>query len=455
MSKLALPKPFHRTAVYDLSVPYSRFVPFTVNSGYPIHRWYKFKEGFSKDLVNLVIGSLGSKIRVCLDPFAGSGTTPLTCQYLGLECYSIEVNPFMHQVSKAKLSTRYTVEGFRKAVTKVKRVIGKKLKEEFHVPVMSTLAKRANSEQWLFSPPAMHAILALRSSFKVLGQPYSSLFLVVLASILPDIGNTFKDGKCVRYKKDWRHHRWTASRVVDLFFKQCQIFAADINYIAECKPFVVNNGPLCYQDSALEALNTFRTNSIDAVITSPPYLNSFDYTDVYMPELWALGFVNSYEDVRRLREKTLCSHVQFKWQLEKNQFGPTITKLVREVVGNGDEMWNSIIPDMIAGYFLDLRRVLLQLSRIIRPNGYLCIVIGTSSYNGVVIPTDLILAGIAHDLGFHFEEMRISRNLKGSTKQASISGSLPRLRESILIFSKSNKTVRVPSRSFTFPKGLI
>jgi hypothetical protein len=68
-----LPKPFDGTAVYDVSQSYSSFVPFTVNSVYPIHRWYRFKEGFSRDLVHLLLGALGPKVRVCLDPFAGSG----------------------------------------------------------------------------------------------------------------------------------------------------------------------------------------------------------------------------------------------------------------------------------------------------------------------------------------------------------------------------------------------
>src|SRR6185369_16338854 len=228
--------------------------------------------------------------------------------------------------------------------------------------------------------------------------------LVLLASILPEIGNTFKDGKCVRYKKDWQRRRLSTQHVIDRFFARCDLINSDIDYIEERKETAASNASLCIRASAIESLSSFRTNSIDAVITSPPYLNSFDYTDVYMPELWALGFVKSYEDVRRLREKTLRSHVQVKWQLERHELGRTIARLVREVVGDGAEIWNSVIPEMIAGYFIDLRQILFELSRIIRPDGNLCVVVGTSSYNGVAIPTDLVLAGIANDLGFKFEE---------------------------------------------------
>jgi len=452
MSNLMLPKPFDGTAVYDVSQSYSSFVPFTVNSVYPIHRWYRFKEGFSRDLVHLLLGALGPKVRVCLDPFAGSGTTPLTCQYLGIKCHSVEVNPFLYHVAKTKLSTRYTVLGFRQAVATIKRSIRKQLNQEFPIPVMSTITRRNGNEQWLFSRSTLHAILALRSCFSMTGSPYSGLFLVLLASILPDVGNTFKDGKCVRYKKDWQRRRRSTQHVIDRFFARCDLINSDIDYIEERKETASSNASLCIRASAIESLSSFRTNSIDAVITSPPYLNSFDYTDVYMPELWALGFVKSYEDVRRLREKTLRSHVQVKWQLERHELGRTIARLVREVVGDGAEIWNSVIPEMIAGYFIDLRQILFELSRIIRPHGNLCVVVGTSSYNGVAIPTDLVLAGIANDLGFEFEEMRIIRNLKTSTQQTRANGSLPRLRESVLIFRRSNRLVRAPNHSFTFPK---
>ena len=45
---------------------------------------------------------------------------------------------------------------------------------------------------------------------------------------------------------------------------------------------------------------------------SPPYLNSFDYSDVYRPELFAAGFVSANSKLRKIRKKTLCSHVQVK-----------------------------------------------------------------------------------------------------------------------------------------------
>ena len=434
MSDSELLKRFPNTRIYDLTQFYSEFVPFTVNSVYPIHRWYRFKEGYSRDLVHLILGSLGIRIDDCLDPFAGSGTTPLACQEVGIRCHSIEVNPFLHHLAKSKLTIEYTSEGFDRAVEEVRKTLETCMNDDFEEPVMSTITERPNRKKWLFHRPVLQAVLALRHCFDRIEPLYSDLFVVILASILTDVSNTTKDGKCVRYKKGWHEIKFTREDVYDLFFERAKLFREDIQYIEGREWDMSNNAHLCIEGSALQKLPQLSENSIDVVVTSPPYLNSFDYTDVYMPELWALGFVKDYEDVRKLRAATLRSHVQVKWETDNDHLDDTLRSLIADVVDGQKTLWNETIPDMISGYFLDMQSVLVELKRILRPNGKLCIVVATSSYNKVTIPTDLLLAGLTVDLGFRFEEMRVVRRLRRSTKQTTEEGkALPPLRESILI----------------------
>lgn len=427
---------FPDTRFYDLSQFYSDFVPFTVNSVYPIHRWYQFKEGYSKDLVHLTLGSLGISVNSCLDPFAGSGTTPLACQEIGIRCHSIEVNPFLHHMAKTKLNTSYTVKGFDSAVSVLKSYLIQQAGATFATPSMSTITENPRRSKWLFNQPVLQALLTLHHCSKQLASPYADLFSVVISSILTEVGNTVKDGKCVRYKKNWRNNKFLEQDVYDIFFERTHIFREDMYFIEQRDWLVPSNADFCMHGSALEHLNHIPSNTIDAVITSPPYLNSFDYTDVYMPELWVLGFVHNYQDVRRLRKTTIRSHVQVKWKTDESDFDDTIRSLIGDVLNGQPSLWNDTIPHMIGGYFLDLRETLIAIKRVLRPNGRLCIVVGTSSYNKVTIPTDLLIARIASIVGFKFEEMRIVRNLKRSSKQTGNNGkTLPPLRESIIILS--------------------
>lgn len=69
----------------------------------PLQRWYRFKEAFSPRFVSEAIASLERKPSICVDPFGGSGTTALTCQFLGVRPTTIEVNPFLADLIEAKL----------------------------------------------------------------------------------------------------------------------------------------------------------------------------------------------------------------------------------------------------------------------------------------------------------------------------------------------------------------
>ena len=75
----------------------------------------------------------------------------------------------------------------------------------------------------------------------------------------------------------------------------------------------MNNTNICYLGDVRKGIEEVPDNSLDLIITSPPYLNSRDYTDIYMLELKVLELVNSHEDLRNLRKSTLRSHVQVKY----------------------------------------------------------------------------------------------------------------------------------------------
>jgi hypothetical protein len=86
---------------------YSDAAPTSSNQGsdeLPFQRWFHFKEAFSPKFVADTLGSLPYKIKNCLDPFGGSGTTGLTCRMLGISSTSIEVNPFLADLIQSKLS---------------------------------------------------------------------------------------------------------------------------------------------------------------------------------------------------------------------------------------------------------------------------------------------------------------------------------------------------------------
>ena len=138
---------------------------------------------------------------------------------------------------------------------------------------------------------------ALTDIHRVINQfesPYKNLFELVLGRILPSVSNVYRNGKCLSYKKNWQNHRLTKQDVYDTFLNICKTkILTDVRMIEHCPP-LIENYTYSEHGDVREKISSIRDESIDIVITSPPYLNSRDYTDVYRLELWLLGYIKNF-----------------------------------------------------------------------------------------------------------------------------------------------------------------
>lgn len=93
-------------AVWEHSYGEDCIPNFSANMEQPRHRWYEFKEGFSLTLVERAIRETKKDNKstsfTVLDPFSGSGTSPLTALQSRCNAIGYEVNPFMSFVGKTK-----------------------------------------------------------------------------------------------------------------------------------------------------------------------------------------------------------------------------------------------------------------------------------------------------------------------------------------------------------------
>ena len=416
--------------IVDVSAAYGNFVTFTANNAYPIHRWFRFKEGFSRDLVHLLIGGCSFRPQRVLDPFGGVGTTALACQEIGIVCDSIEVNPFLFDVAATKLQG-FEPNRVKREMKTLSGYFDQHHKERYRTPLMKTFTRRPGLKKWLFHPPVAQGMQCVLHGIEELDLSCASLFKLGLAVASSRLGNTHKDGKCVRYNDKWEHRSTRRKDVWREFEASVRQFLRDI--VDFPGGFEGGNGKNLLAGSALDILPMLN-HEYDLVVTSPPYPNSFDYTDVYMPELWALGYVRSYEDVAELRKMTIRSHVQVRWEDAETE-DPVLSEFIDSI--SKGELWNGGILIMLRRYFQDMWNLLEELDRLVARGGRVCIVVGNCSYNGVVIPVDFLVAWIGERYGFRCFEIRVARNLRRSTQQSGRFRSSEKLRESIVILDKN------------------
>lgn len=170
-------------------------------------------------------------------------------------------------------------------------------------------------------------------------------------------------------------------------------------------------------DSCLNLDSYIQKESVNGVIFSPPYANSFDYTEIYKLELWFGDFVKEYEDLRELRQSSVRSHLNAfsNKHLEQKLTLPELEKLLDELATK--ELWNKNIPKMLEMYFSQMFELLTKIYKSLKNNGFCAIVIGNSSYGGVVFPTDLLLAKFAQKIGFEVDKIEVDRFIITSSQQ--------------------------------------
>jgi hypothetical protein len=415
---------------------YNSEVHFRNNKDEPFYRWYPFVEGFSGNFVKSVIKELDYIPTLCLDTFTGSGTTPLACQESGIKCLSFEINPFLFDLTQAKLYRNYKAEFLRNVIDKLEIDLDGCIETPTYPQLESqTLFEKDELDRWIFSKEVAWGILDILKTIENISDPrgyHKRLLKMALASKLLDISNVFRNGKCLSYKPNWESNGVSRKEVHKKFITFCREVILDDLILVNRGEQSVENYRLCRKGDARKLIKGLDNESVDLVITSPPYLNSRDYTDIYRLELWMLGYLRSYDEERRLRRSALRSHVQVKWPDEVYPKVADLTRIVNKIEKHRGELWSEYIPEMIKGYFADMNTILSLLHGKMKRKSKVFMDLGNSCYFRTVIETDAIVSQIAEINGFYTDEIRIARYLTSSGQQNS-----KRIRESIVVLTNT------------------
>ncbi|HEX8191573.1 MAG TPA: hypothetical protein VF552_01605 [Allosphingosinicella sp.] len=393
--------------------------------------WRNFKEAFAPELIGQAVEetelALGRPITTCLDPFGGSGTTALACQFLDIRPLTIEVNPYLADLIEAKLAT-YDVE---QLIQDFKAVVESDFADvsKLSFPgAPSTFVEPGKNGRYLFSKGVAGRLAFLRDRIAAVPNETSKrLMRVLLGSIALPVSNVVVSGKGRRYRRGWASRETAPERVDQLFIDAVVRAIYDVRRYERRK----SRGYELLRGDAREL--TPQSGEYDMAVFSPPYPNSFDYTDVYNVELWVCGYLTSATDNRALRLSTLRSHVQIARPFNTQELGSKTLKIVAEELGRvRNELWNRHIPDMVSAYFSDMCAIIERLQGSLVPGGRAYMVVGDSRYAGVKVPVATILNELALERGFVVAAEEPFRSMRASPQQ----GGRPELAETLLTLTR-------------------
>jgi len=398
---------------------YRRLVTYVPNKKLPVYNWFKYKEGFSRELVfRILVDWKMSRDEIILDPFAGCGTTLLACKESGCKAVGLDILPVAVFVAKVKLQDWPDLELLHNAIETL-------LDRKYRQPTLS-FPKVAIIDK-AFPKKVQDEILFYKECISEFDKPVQDFLMLGLISILEQVSYTSKDGQFLRLvdrnippvKKTLRDQ--LSEMLDDLYRQQQLLFKA-----GKAKVEILQG------DAREPDLPKKYWGKIGAVITSPPYLNRYDYSRTYSLELCTL-FVDEFSDLRNIRHSLLRSHIESREHAGKDICLPALDEILENL--DMKDLNNDRIPVMIRGYFEDMNLVIKQLVSYLRPGGLIALVVANARFEGELVPTDLILSELAENHGLKTESIWVTRYKGNSSQQMGRYGRIP-VRESIVFWRK-------------------
>ena len=387
----------------------------------PRHRWFYFPHSYSPQLINTVIDHWGlEESSLVADPFVGSGTSLLVSRDREMGAIGFDISPLAVLVSRAKV-VDYDAESVENSIQQIlNQAFGQNTVPEWDSQrLRQAFTANELAEFWRLA----HAIA---------NQPPAVRDFLTTALLETACGfsRAVPDGGWFRWIKS--PDRYEA--VVLEFHRHATRMLQDL---ATTPP--AHHGKLWEAAVADARRLPLASNSVDAIITSPPYPNRHDYTRVFHIELLLLGM--SEVGIIDLRHRTIRSHVEAKAAqgLSDAVNGYRAPELSVQTINALPDDTDRRVRRMLVGYFEDMYLALREAHRVLKPGGRCALVVGNVRHAGVMVPVDEILRDVGGVAGLSFDGAWAIR-LRGNSAQQMGRFGREASRESVVLLRKYQLT---------------
>ena len=397
------------------------------NRGEPGFRWFRFKEGFSSELVRYLLQLVRVPGRL-LDPFAGTGVAPIVGAKMGWHSTGVEILPVAVHVSRAVAAAHaVNLQEFHELSIELLETV-----DNANPAHGNGVFPHLRITDHAFSEENECQIVAARDWLHNLpDSDEKTLVSLAAMSALEDASWTSKDGQYLRWDhRSGRELRATVEKRNVLPYAQS--LRAKLQEVADDIPVVAQQelvAPANFvEGSCFQSLAEMEDNSCNVVVTSPPYANRYDYTRTYALELAWLGYDDT--GISDLRQRLLSATVENRSKREQlthldpdslavYDTQPAIREVVRALRSAKDrgELPNPNVVRLVENYCMEMAFVVAQLGRVCSQGASVFMVNDNVQYGGEELPVDLILSDIAWQCGFRTKAIWKLPRGKGNSSQ--------------------------------------
>lgn len=347
-------------------------------STYYTHGFHPYPAKYTPQLVNKFFNLYCKRGFKILDPFCGSGTTLVEGVLNGMNSVGIDLNPIAYIISRAK-TNHYSAEdvnSIRNFISEIQPQPNSGLfaNENGRANGKISIPDFPNRNHWFQDNVSNELALLKYKIDKFENQNIKDLLYCAFSKIIVKVSNQDSE---VRYTAKNKAHLdgVVFSSFIDTVANYIQVLSTNEHLISAKAE--VHNG------DTNEVLKSYPDNHFDFIITSPPYINTFDYYLYHKQRMFWLGY-----DHRPVRQKEIGNHHRIdtkKFDVAKAEYINSMTEIM-----NG-------------------------LSRVSKPNSYFVMVIGDGIVEGTTIDMSQVIAEICEKGNYEIEKVE-SINLSDITR---------------------------------------
>lgn len=392
-------------------------------NNFPIHNWYHFVLGYSPEFPDYIIRreSISSE-NVVLDPFMGAGTTLVCCKFKEIPSFGLDANDYFVDVSRAKLDWAIDVDLFREERDRLLSSIIKEFESiDFEVaegPQLQLIPKEATSitaseyartnrpgmlsSRYISDRPFVKAHIIRRLiNEQINRESVKRLFNLAIAATLMPISNVkYGPGFGVTTPKP-------DADVLGIFKSKTDRIIADLENIPTHLRNVVSG--VCLGDSR-RLSSYYGADTIDYVITSPPYPGDHEYTKHTRLELLFMGYASDLPSLRKIKERMIRGSTTNIYKSDTDgdyirgvNSVEKVTNLIEERLkeDGATSGFEKLYTKLVREYFGGMHRVLSEALTILKKDGkFILLVSDSHAFKMVHITTASILGELGLRAGY-------------------------------------------------------
>lgn len=357
------------------------------DTSYLTHNYYTYPAKFIPQLASRLILAHSEKGDVVIDTFMGSGTTvieSLVNERIGI---GTDINEIAYLVAKVK-STPILPTDLQNAFHFLEQTLKQRLLEDREDNVAKALQSfnfHERIDYWFKPTQKENLAVLLLSILEIEQETIKNFFLVGFAQILKTCSIWLQ--KSIKPTRDLKKKEYD---VLTTFLQQVRKMVKKNQFFYNAVSQEVKDNIETYQNIACQDARQLPCEDEKAslIVTSPPYVTSYEYADLHQLPLYWLGHL---EELAQYRKKFIGSSYTQREEIDLK------SDLAIEIV---QKLGNNKKGREVRNYFADMLETFTEMHRVLKPSGKACIVIGNTQFKGVDILNAEVFAEQMQNIGF-------------------------------------------------------